>query len=50
VGIVSWGIGCGGKIPAVYADVVGAAEWIHDKVNQRIKETSDYFEKQLPLR
>ncbi|XP_022909531.2 phenoloxidase-activating factor 2-like [Onthophagus taurus] len=41
VGIVAWGIGCG-EVPGVYADVVGARNWIDKKMAQIGYDTTTY--------
>ena len=35
VGLVAWGIGCGGDTPGVYAGVEYAKDWILGKLQQR---------------
>lgn len=32
-GIVAWGIGCADELPAVYANVAAAREWIDSQMN-----------------
>ncbi|XP_053623279.1 phenoloxidase-activating factor 2-like [Plodia interpunctella] len=42
-GLVSWGIGCGGKdVPAVYANVAGFRQWVDDKMAEWGYDTSGY--------
>jgi kallikrein len=41
-GIVSWGIGCGGDIPAVYVNVPHFVPWIDEKMKNLNFDTSFY--------
>ncbi|XP_060809287.1 phenoloxidase-activating factor 2 [Amyelois transitella] len=42
-GLVSWGIGCGGKdVPAVYANVPAFRQWVDDKMADWGYDTSGY--------
>ncbi|XP_065085257.1 phenoloxidase-activating factor 2-like [Ochlerotatus camptorhynchus] len=42
VGIVSWGVGCGGGIPGLYADVSLFRHWIDQEMQNRVLDTSSY--------
>jgi len=49
VGIVAWGIGCGeNSVPGVYASIPRAANWIQQKIGDRLKLAPDFFIKQIP--
>ncbi|XP_062552011.1 phenoloxidase-activating factor 2-like [Armigeres subalbatus] len=43
VGIVSWGIGCGGEIPGVYVDVAHFRTWIDGQIESRRFNASSYM-------
>jgi len=47
VGIVAWGIGCGGDVPGVYASVPYASSWIQAQVTKRLNLNPQYFLQQL---
>lgn len=42
VGIVAWGIGCGGETPGVYADVSHFRNWVDQEMKNRNLDISSY--------
>lgn len=43
IGIVSWGIGCSAKIPAVYTNVATVRQWIDDMMQFIALNKSTYI-------